>query len=141
MVYAFTAAALGAGWFLVLLVPPATREWLVANIAQNLACLMVASVVVAVACRRYILGAGSRSGHALRAVALPYLGCLVFLTLTAAVLWTRSLVQGGLANVHDTLSLYAMGLTATTTSLYVVVPYGLLCQYAMSWVGHRTGNA
>ena len=34
---------------------------------------------------------------------------------------------GGLANLHDTLSLYVMGLTATAISFYVVIPYDLAC--------------
>ena len=83
--YCTTAAALGAGWFVVLLVPGMTRQW----------------------------------------------GCFVFLTLWATLLWAPTLVFGGLANLHDTLSLYVMGLTATAISFYVVIPYGLACQYVM----------
>jgi hypothetical protein len=134
MRYCFTAAALGVGWFLVLLVPRITREWLVANILQNLGCLMVASIIVAVACRRFILRADTLGAHLIRATVMPYFGCIVFLSLTAAILWVRSFLFGGLANLHDTVSLYVMGLTATTVSLFVVIPYGLLCQYVMNSV-------
>lgn len=45
--YASTAGALGLGWFAVLLIPGLTREWLLDNVPQNVACLTVASVVVA----------------------------------------------------------------------------------------------
>ena len=50
------------------------------------------------------------------------------------LLWVPSLVFGGWADLRDTLSLYVMGLTATAISFYVVVPYGLVCQYVMESV-------
>jgi hypothetical protein len=134
MRYCFTAAALGAGWFLVLLIPRITRQWLLADVLQNLVCLVVASVVVAVACRGFIDGADTLVAHLVRAAVIPYIGCIVFLSLFAVMLWVRSFWYGGLANLHDTLSLYVMGLTATTVSLFVVIPYGLLCQYVMNSV-------
>ena len=63
---------------------------------------------------------------------MPYFGCIVFLSLNAAILWARSLLFGELANVHDTVSLpYIMGLTATTVSLFVVILYGPPRQYVM----------
>jgi hypothetical protein len=132
MRYCSTAAALGVGWFLVLLVPRMTREWLLANALQNLGCLVVASVIVAVACRGFIDRADTLGAHLVRAAVIPYFGCIVVLSLSAAMLWARTFLYGGLANLHDTVSLYVMGLTATTVSLFVVIPYGLLCQYVMS---------
>jgi hypothetical protein len=125
------AGALGAGWFLVLLFPGLTREWLLASVFQNLACLILASVTVAVVCRRFIARADTLGGHLLRAIVIPYLGCFVFLSLWAALLWIRTFLYGGLANLHDTLSLYVMGFTATTLYFFVVIPYGLFCQYVM----------
>ncbi len=129
--YCTTAAALGAGWFGVLLVPGMTRQWLLADIGKNLGCLVVASVVIAVVCRGFIGSADTLGSRLLRAVVVPFLGCFVFLTLWTTLLWVPSLVFGGLANLRDTLSLYVMGLTATAISFYVVVPYGLACQYVM----------
>ena len=114
MRYGFTAAALGVGWFFVLLIPRITREWLLGDVLQNLACLMVASVIVALVCREFIDRAETLGAHMVRAVVIPYLGCIVFLSLAAAMLWARSIWYGGLANLHDTVSLYVMGLTATT---------------------------
>ncbi len=111
-----------------------TREWLLADVLQNLGCLVVASVIVAVACRGFIDRADTLGAHVVRATVIPYLGCIVFLSLSAAMLWARTLLYGGLANLHDTVSLYVMGLTATTVSLFVVIPYGLLCQYVMNSV-------
>ena len=132
--YYSTAAVLGAGWFPVLLIPHITREWLLADVPQNLGCLVAASIIVASACRRFILRADTLSEHLVRATAMPYLGCIVFLSITAGILWARSILSGGLANLHDTVSLYVMGLTATTVSLLVVIPYGLLCQYVLKSV-------
>jgi hypothetical protein len=93
---------------------------------------MLASVLVAELCRRYIGNADTLGEHLVRATLLPYLGCLMFLTFVAALMWARTLWFGGLANLHDTLSLYGMGLLAAVLSCLVVVPYGLLCQYVMS---------
>jgi hypothetical protein len=132
--YCAVAAALGCGWFLVLLVPAITREWLLADIFQNVGCLVVASIIVALLVRKFISSAETFSENLLRATVIPYLGCLLYISFSAGLLWLDTFLYGGLANVHDTLSLYVMGLTAAAVSFFVVVPYGLLCQYAMKWV-------
>ena len=136
--YYVTAGALGIGWFVVLLVPSVTREWLLADILQNLGCLVVASIIVALAARRFISNADTFGEHLLRATEIPYLGCLVYLSLSAGLLWLQTFLYGGLANVHDTLSLYVIGLSAAAISFFVVIPYGLLCQYAMSLLSNRS---
>jgi hypothetical protein len=136
--YASAAALLGAGWFVVLLLPTTTRGWLLEEAPRNLALLVVASVVVALAFRRFIAGADTFGSQLARAVILPYVGCLVYLGLVAAWIWVEDLLFGGLANLHDTLSLFVMGLTAAALSFLVVVPYGLLCQYVMSAAANRT---
>ena len=107
--YCAAAAALGCGWFIVLLLPGVTREWLLANIFQNLVCLILASIIVALAARKFISRAETFSENLLRATVIPYLGCLVYISLSAALLWLDTFLYGGLANVHDTLSLYVMG--------------------------------
>jgi hypothetical protein len=127
------AASLGAGWFIVLLVPPVTREWLLDDRVQNLSLLVIASVLTALIGRKYIKSAQSFGSHFVRAAVLPYCGCILFLSLIAGHMWLRTLLFGGLANLHDTLSLYTMGLTAALVSFYVVIPYGLVCQYTMKW--------
>jgi hypothetical protein len=129
--YFVTAALLGAGWFVVLLLPGVTRGFLLEQPMQSIGFLVVASLVTAAVFARFIASASSFASHLVRAVVLPYAGCLVYLTLMAAAIWVRSLLTGGLANLHDTLSLYAMGFTAATVSFYVVVPYALLCQFVM----------
>lgn len=99
------------------------------NVGQNLALLVVSSVLVAVLCRRFIARADGLGDHLIRAVVLPLLGCFVFLTLWNARIWIGS---SGVANIHDTLSLYLMGTAAAVYSCFVVVPYGLLCQRIMN---------
>jgi hypothetical protein len=136
--YCLTAGSLGLGWFVALLIPGVTRGWLLANVWQNLGCLVLASVCVALMCRTHIGNAVTLWDHLVRAAVIPYLGCLVFLTLSAALLWGRSLLHGGLANLHDTVSLYAMGMTAAAVSFFVVIPYGLLCQYVMHAASRST---
>jgi hypothetical protein len=127
-----TACALGAGWFVVLLIPGLTRGWLLADPWLNLGCLATASACVAVAWRRFIADADTLGAHLVRAVVIPYGGCLVFLTLLAAVFWGRALLDGEPMTVHDTASLYVSGVSAAAVSFFVVIPYGLLCQYVMS---------
>ena len=129
--YFLTAGALGLGWFVVLLIPSITREWLLENSFQNLLYLIIASVLTALIGRKYIDRAENLGGYFWRAVLMPYLGCILFLTIWNLIFWTKTLIFGGLANAHDTWSLYVMGLTAVTFSLYVVVPYGFFCQYTM----------
>lgn len=138
--YCAAAGALGIGWFVVLLLPAVTREWLLADTFQNLGCLVVASVIVALMCRKFIRNADTFGDHLVRATVVPYLGCFMYLSLWAGLLWIRSFVYGGLANLHDTLSLYVMGLTATAVSFFVVIPYGLLCQYVMKSVSNADGG-
>lgn len=129
--YTMTAGSLGAGWFAVLLIPSLTREWLLADAVQNLACLVVASVVIAIPARGFIRRADTFGQQLLRATVLPWPGCVAYLSLRAALMWARTILFGGLANVHDTISLFVMGLTAALLSFYVVIPYGLFCQYVM----------
>ncbi len=73
---------------------------------------------------------------------IPYVDLSVS-DLWAALLWSRTLLYGGLANnLHDTLSyLYLMGMVAVTVSFFVVIPYGLLCQYVMNAVAHSRSDA
>ena len=52
--YYAAAGVLGCGWFVALLLPGVTREWLLADIFQNLACLVVASIILALATRKFI---------------------------------------------------------------------------------------
>lgn len=129
--YCLTASGLGVGWFVVLLIPGVTRGWLLADAWLSLGWLVAASVLVALLCRGFIGRAETLGDHLIRGAVIPYLGCFVFLSLWAAQIWLKTLLYGGLANAHDTVSLYVMGMTAAAVSFLVVIPYGLLCQYVM----------
>jgi hypothetical protein len=135
-----TAAALGAGWFVVLLVPGVTREWLLAGWLPSLACLVAASVLVALPARRWIARAETFGARLLRAVLVPAAGCVLYLTLWAALAGLRGLAGGETLNAHDLLSLYATGLAAAAASFWVVVPYGYLCQVAMEGRARAAGG-
>jgi len=114
-----------------------TREWILADVFQNLGCSVVASIIVAFAALKFISSADSFGEHLLRAAVIPYLGCLVYLSLSAGLIWLHTFLYGGLANLHDTLSLYVMGFTAAAVAFVVVIPYGLLCQYVMRSVSNN----
>jgi hypothetical protein len=129
--YFLTAGALGLGWFVVLLIPSMTRQWLVEDVFLNIVFLIIASVLVAILSRKYISRSESMGGNFIRAMLLPYLGTILFLTMWNLVSWGKTWLFGGLANLHDTFSLYYMGLISVTVSLYVVIPYGIFCQYTM----------
>jgi hypothetical protein len=79
------AGALRIGWFVVLLIPSVTREWLLADVFKNLGCLVVASIIVAFA---------------------------------------ATFLYGGLANLHNTISLYVMGFTAAAIAFVWWSPMG-----------------
>ena len=72
--YCAAAGALGIGWFVVLLIPAVTREWLLADVFQNLGCLVVTSIIVALAARKFISSADTFGEHLVRATVIPYLG-------------------------------------------------------------------
>jgi hypothetical protein len=135
--YCSTAALLSLGWFLVLLLPRLTRQWLLADVSMNVALFMATGLAVALIFRRFIASAQTFRRHIQRAVIVPLSASLVYLTLWAAVLWVKQLFLGGLANLHDTLSLYVSGLLATLLCLPVILPYGLVCQYVLASVHSR----
>jgi len=132
--YFAVAALLGLGWFPVLLVPRWTRDWLLGErglLPWNLAFLALTSVIVAGAFRGAIERASGLAGHLRRAVLLPLAGCVIYLTIWDLYAWIRQLVFGGLMSGYETLILYLWGLASTLAACFVVVPYGLLCQYVM----------
>lgn len=138
--YYATAGVLGVGWLGVLMIPGWTRSWLLGAAGSwrwQALLLGITGLVVAAGFRRPIAAARSRADHLRMAVLVPYAGCVVYLTLFNAWIWARSWWLGGLANLHDSLSLYLLGIGAAATAFFVVIPYGLLCQ----WLMNRAANA
>lgn len=135
MRYYVTATALGAGWFIVLLIPAWTRQWLLGDrqiVAWHVAGLALSSFLVAYAFKRWIGTADSFASHLRRAAILPYAGCLAYLTLFNIFIWLKQIFVGGLTNLYETLILYPWGLSYALIACFVVIPYGLLCQILMS---------
>jgi hypothetical protein len=137
------AAALGGGWFFVLLVPTWTRGWLLArgnDIPWNVAFLALSGVLVARLFRRSIARSDTVLGDLGRAVVLPLAGCVVYLTLWNAREWWP---PAGTANLHDSLVVYPWGLVSVLLGFWIVIPYGYLCQRTMRRVleTHESSSA
>jgi hypothetical protein len=116
-------------------VPEWTRAWLIEDrrhLALQAGLLVLTSLIVAGAFRRWIGSAESFAQHLTRAAVIPYVGCLIYLTLWNLWAMSRDLRRGGGVNLHDSLVLYPWGLAYTLAACFVIVPYGLLCQYVMS---------
>jgi hypothetical protein len=135
--YSVTAALSSLGWFMVLLLPRITRHWLLADVSLNVALFLATGLSVSLIFRRFITSADTFERHIQRAVIVPLSASLLYLTLWVAVLWVKQVFFGGLANLHDTLSLYVSGLVATLLCLPIILPYGLVCQYVMARAGTR----
>ena len=132
--YFVTAALLGAGWFVVLLIPPWTRQWFLGArraIGWHIALLTLASVLVAWIFRSYIGGASGTGQHLKRALLLPYAGCFIYLVLWNVLTCIQATSYGWPLEIHDMLVLFPWGLSFALAAFFVVIPYGLLCQYVM----------
>jgi hypothetical protein len=132
--YITAAGLLGAGWFVVLQIPPTTRGWLYTSPAGWLFALVVASILTALWLRSYIVRANTRGEHLARAVVIPYVGTLLFLAICVLDFLVRGALGGEGLNFRDATSIVVMGFVAVSLSLYVVIPYGLLCQIVMKRV-------
>lgn len=133
--YYVTAILLSLGWFPVLLIPSNTREWLLAGppVWLHLLLLAAAGLLLSHLLSGFILRADGLGARVIRGIVLPLCGCFFYLCLHIAVSWGRQLLFGGLVNLHDSMSLLVYGMLFTAFSFYVVVPYGVACQYLMEW--------
>jgi hypothetical protein len=131
--YTAVAALLGAGWFVVLLVPSWTRIWLLhrGTIMLNVGLMVATSVIVAWVFRGTIGRATERREQWVRAALLPYAGCAIYLTLWNLMNAVIDIARFRSFNVHDALVLYPWGLWSSMVACFVVVPYGFLCQHVM----------
>lgn len=140
MSYYLVAAALGSGWFVVLLVPEMTGNWLRESPGWSIAPLILGSVLTAHFFRKWILGAERFRDQILRAVILPYLGCLIYITLLNLSFAGYALISSSRLNVHNGLVLYYWGPLSAIFGFYVIVPYGLVCQLVLNRMFRHNKN-
>ena len=133
--YYLCATIVSIGWYPVLLVPSLSRDWLLsrASVPLDLGLLAVAGVCIAHFFKNFIISADGAFDRIVRATVLPLLGSALYLVLTVITLWLHQAFYGGLANVHDSMSLVVTGLVATIISCYVTIPYGFICQLCLEW--------
>lgn len=125
--YVGTAALLGGVWFVVMLVPSTSREWLLLNIPANLACMVLASCAVALIFEDWIAKARTLKQHALRAILLPPTGAAFYLSLF--------ILYGSLASRGhwgDQPAVFVFGMIATVLAAPLFVPFGFVCQFVMN---------
>jgi len=138
MRYYGTALLLGLGWCAILLIPDTTRAWLLTSgdSLMNLLALLATSVVTARIFRRWITTARSRRANLLRALLIPWAGCVIYLTVYNGYAGAMDFLNTGRVNVHDSVVLYYWGFVYVLLVGYVVFPYSFLCQ----WLLNRTGK-
>jgi hypothetical protein len=130
--YAEILRCSGSTWMRMvarLLISGVTREWLLANIFQNLACLILASIIVALAARQFISSAETFSENSLRATVIPY----KFVRRTTLV---RHFPIRRISQRSRHAFVVCHGINRGCRILLVVIPYGLLCQYVMKRVSN-----
>lgn len=128
--YYGVAAALGVGWFAILLVLPWMREILLSMIPLQILFFILTSLILARVFYRFITSAKSVPGDLLRAVVLPYVGCIIYLSLLAC-LWLISPLSGQAIDWHAVLGLYYWGFRFALFGFFVIIPLGLISQYIM----------
>lgn len=133
--YYLIAVLLSAGWPIVLAIPGWTRSWFFGGHGQwrgHLVGLVLAGLILARLFRGRISDARSSAENWRLGILVPYLGCVVYLTIVNLWIWVTHWVHGGLANLHDTLSLYLWGVVGALLACFVVIPYGVFCLWVLS---------
>lgn len=136
MRYYGTALALGFGWFAVLLIP--AREWILegpGGALANLVALVVSSLLTSYIFKRWIVSATNFRDNILRAIPIPYVMCVIYLTLYNVYTGSIDFANIGRVNVHDSVVLYYWGLMYAVIISYVIIPYSFLCQWILNRIG------
>jgi hypothetical protein len=135
--YYATAGILSLGWLGVLMIPGWTRAWFIgteSSWAWNALFLIGTGLMLAKWFRSPIGRARTFSEHLHMAIVVPYIGSMAYLTIYNIWIWVHHWLFGGLATIHDTMSLYVLGFSAAVMAFFVIIPYGLLCQWLMNKV-------
>jgi hypothetical protein len=132
--YVLAALALGLLWHAAFLVPAAWRGSGPAG-ALSAPLFMVLALLIAWGFRRTIMNSSRFASDLLLAVALPTFGIAVvsIVLVIAGAIVSRSLDQIAFLFVYPLMGAYAV----FTNAWYIIVPMGLLSQFAMKAVARR----
>ena len=149
--YFVSAGTLGVIWFLVLLIPLATREVLLPQETRTLEFLAVrvflvavTSVILAVAFKRFIVRTQDVWLSSLVSLVLPLVGTLIFVLVEFLTLLSReNLLRVGWEQLMQILfvRLIMSVPIGIHYAFYVMVPMGFISQYVMNRAGRSDGRA
>jgi len=131
----------GFGWYAVLLsLSTLAREWILGiekecHFPIHLILFPIISLVMSHILYRWIAGANKFWGHLLRAVCLPYIGCLILIIIYIVI----GVIAKGINNdFHDYFTLFYWGPLVTTLNLHVVIPYALAIQFTLNYFAKKS---
>ncbi len=137
--YYIVAFLMGLPWFVALLIPPTTRDFLLSWrnwthvrlvwYIETMLLFCLVSLATAATWRRWIISAVGWQ-RLWVAVALPFYGCVLFLC--GVILLSHLLQIEKILHADNALLLF-WGMLSTVFSAYVVVPMGWISQSVMQW--------
>ena len=145
MSYYIKALILGVGWIPVLWLNPSTgawlRDWNDPIFFLHCGFLILTSVILASLFKEWITSAEDRFDHLLRAAALPFVGCVIYISFYN--FWAASVdfSNVGRVNFRDGLVLYFWSLFAAAQGFPIVIAYGYVCQRFLTRGGNDTPEA
>jgi len=138
--YISAALATSVAWYPVLLLLPQHRKAIVPggflefSIGGIFLFLGIAGLCVALCWRNKISKAEGWTNVALGA-SLPYVGAFIFCVLVSLAM------AGKRGNFGEFIVLPFWGILYSLAGFYVIVPYGIACQYIMRWAGRYNQQA
>lgn len=141
MLYYTAASILGAGWLLVLLIPRMTGQWIRVGPQWSVAPLILGSILTAHLFRNWISRARTTREQLLRALVIPYAGCLIYLTLLNVFIEAENLRIGAHITAHNSIARYVWGSFSAIVGFYIVIPYGLVCQLVLNRICKNEDHA
>ena len=135
--YLTIAWGLGAGWFVIFLLPAWTRNYLLYETGWNIAFLMLSSAITAIVFRRFVSRARTFGQHLIRAITIPYVGCVFYLTFCVGKMLIHAGVLGQSVNLREVAVFYYWGILSAVFAFPLVIIFGLVCQYVMHWAASQ----
>jgi len=139
-IYIITAVGTSAIWYPVLLLLPTHRKAILPGgflefpVLGTLLFLGIAGLSVALCWRRKIVNAEGWINVVL-GVSLPYVGAIIFFALVSLAM------AGSRGNFGEFFVLPFWGLLYSLAGFYVIIPYGIACQYILRWAGRYNQQA